>query len=108
MPTPAQLGAAHEVLEPVFAATLAVTINAQETILKPGTLTAAMTINATNGASLQLGATLKIVLVSDATIRIVTFGTGFGPSGTLTTVASKEAVRLFHFSGTQWIDGIEA
>jgi len=108
MPTPAQLGAKHDVQEPAFAATLAVTVDAQETILKPGLLTGNMTINATNSVGLKLGATLKCVFVSDSTIRVITFGTGFGPSGTLSTVASKEAVRLFHFSGTQWIDGIEA
>jgi len=107
MPTPAQKGAVHDVQEPAFAATLTLVYRAKETIVKPGLLTGAMTINA-SFVGLQIGDLVRYMFLSDASIRIVTFGTGHKPSGTLSTVASKKAERTFYFDGTDLLEDIEA
>jgi hypothetical protein len=63
------------------------------------TLTGAMTINATVTDMLQ---TSEVIFVfdTDGTQRIVTFGTNFLSSGTLTIPASKGAVVRAVFDGT--------
>lgn len=43
---------------------------------------------------------LTIIILSDASIRTITFGTGFKPSATLVTVASKTYVLEFVSDGT--------
>ena len=96
-----------EVQQPAYAATLTPTFSASHTIYNPGTLTGALTINATV-TDLVAGDVVECIFLSDASIRVVTFGTGFGPSGTLSTVASKRAYRRFVFDGTKLLDGIEA
>jgi hypothetical protein len=86
-----------EVLRPVFAATLAVTIRSNKTILDPGTLTGAMTINLTIDSEVPIGSELIVQTTSNAT-EVTTFGTGF-TAPTLTGVAGKTFQTLFIYDG---------
>jgi hypothetical protein len=62
-------------------------------------LTGAMTINATFPGLLQFQR-VNFFFSTDGTQRIVTFGTGFVSSGTVTIGASKDAVVSGIFDGT--------
>ncbi len=61
-------------------------------------LTGAMTINA-NVSKLQQFQRIAFYFSTDGTQRIVTFGTGFVSSGTLTVPANKDAVVEALFDG---------
>jgi hypothetical protein len=75
----------------VFAATSAwVARAAQQQHVCYASLTGAMTINATLTAMLQFSEVI-FYFANDGTERIVTFGTGFLSSGTVTIPASKGA-----------------
>ncbi len=64
-------------------------------------LTGAMTINAaTTIANLTQGDEVLFILEADATQRVVTFGTGFVSSGTVTVTAAKGATVRGIFDGT--------
>ncbi len=63
------------------------------------TLTGAMTINATMPGLLQFQKVF-FHFCPDGTGRVVTFGTGFVSSGTLTTVASKDSTVMAVYDGT--------
>lgn len=63
------------------------------------TLTGAMTINATLTNLVQFDR-VCFHFCPDGTGRVVTFGTGFVSSGTLTTVASKDSTVWAIFDGT--------
>ncbi len=63
------------------------------------TLTGAMTINATMTGLLQFQKVF-FHFCPDGTGRVVTFGTGFVSSGTLTTVASKDSTVMTIYDGT--------
>lgn len=65
-------------------------------------LTGAMTINATLTA-LQQFAEVVFHFGTDGTQRIVTFGTGFKSSGTVTIPASKGAVVRAIYNGTDLV-----
>jgi hypothetical protein len=41
---------------------------------------------------------------ADATIRVVTFSTGFQSAGTASVAASKFGTVVFKFNGTAWIE----
>jgi hypothetical protein len=86
-----------QVLRPVFAATLAVTIRSNKTILDPATLTGAMTINLTIDSEVPIGAELIVQTTTTGT-EVTTFGTGF-TSPTLTGVAGKTFQGLFVYDG---------
>lgn len=88
-----------DVQSPAYAATLAVTITDQLTILSPATLTGALTVNLTIATGVRTGARLLCVLLSDTTARTTTFGTGF-TSGTLAGVISKTKTIEFVYDGT--------
>jgi hypothetical protein len=62
-------------------------------------LTGAMTINATVTDMLQFSEVV-FYFATDGTQRIVTFGTGFISSGTVTIAASKNAIVKGYFDGT--------
>lgn len=90
----------------VYAATIALSVS-QEENLRRIALTGAATINisvATNAntGSPFVGDTIKFILLTDATQRIVTFGTGTVSAGTVTIPASKGAYVDFMFNGTAW------
>lgn len=84
---------------PAYAATLAVTIKNQGTILIPGTMTGAMTINLTINADINAGARLSIQLTSDGTARTVTFGTGFTAVALAGTISKTNKIE-FEYDGT--------
>lgn len=63
-------------------------------------ITGAMTINATVSGLLQFQR-VCFHFFSDASIRVITFGTGFASSGTLSTVASRDATVWAVYDGTQ-------
>lgn len=86
--------------QPAYAATLAVTITSNVTILDPAILTGNMTINLTIDSEVQRGAILQCQLTTTAT-EVTTFGTGFS-SPTLTGVAGKTKVMTFMYDGTSF------
>jgi hypothetical protein len=93
-----------EVQSPAFAATLAVTIKQMLTILKPGTLTGAVTLNLTIDSQVTTGAKLVVKVTADGTNRVLTFGTGFDAASTAITVtASTCFCRTFIFDGTAFV-----
>lgn len=93
---------ASDVQTPAYAATITLTTTVRSTVLLPATLTGALTINAVVTSAVA-GDTLYMSFVSDSTGRVVTFGTNFKSSGTLTLVASKWAGATAVFNGTFWV-----
>ena len=91
---------AAEVLQPAYAATLAVTVTDLFTILDPGTLTGNMTINLTLATGIRAGAKLFVELTATAT-EVTTFGTGF-TAPTVTGAAGKTKCQLFVYDGTNF------
>jgi len=84
----------------VFAATSALVLRAaKEQHVCYAQLTGAMTINATL-TNLKQFDIVFLHFSTDGTQRIVTFGTGFISSGTLTIAASKDATAWGIFDGT--------
>lgn len=93
---------------PTYAASIAIATSpyAAKTLVAI-TLAGALTLTIGVGTSTtppMVGDTVEFLILSDASIRIVTFSTGFGPAGTLTTVASKSVTASFMFNGTAWIE----
>lgn len=85
---------------PDYAATSALVFEGvSENRVKYAQLTGAMTINGTV-SDLELWDKVVIMFETDATQRIVTFGTNFLASGTLTIPASKTATVVGYFDGT--------
>lgn len=85
-----------------YAATSAPVLVANENnplVVSYAQLTGAMTINA-NVSKLKQFQHITFLFSTDASQRIVTFGTGFVSSGTLTIAASKDAVAQGIFDGT--------
>lgn len=94
----------HELQTPDFAATLAVAVKQMITIVKPGTLTGAVTINLTIDGQLTRGAKLHLKLTADGTNRVVTLGTGFdAAAAAITVTASATFFRTFVFDGTAFM-----
>jgi hypothetical protein len=96
----------HDTQEPVYGATLAVTVKQMNTFLKPGVLTGAPTINLTLDSQLSKGAKLHLVLTADANVggRVVTLGTGFDAAAAdITVSASTTFFRTYTFDGTAFI-----
>ena len=62
-------------------------------------LTGALTINFTL-TNLTMFDEVILMFSSDGTGRVITFGTGSNSAGTLTMIASKDAVVVFVFDGT--------
>lgn len=95
--------------QPAFNANIAIKTkqNSYLTIVQPAQLTGAVTmsINTDSGAddvAPFVGDEVEFLLQSDATSRIVTFGTGFAPNGTLTVTTGKYGYIKFKFNGTVW------
>lgn len=102
----------HDYQAPAYAATLAVTVTATKTLVKVGLLTGALTINAvlpTAAADSNepfVGDEVKFLFAADgAGAHIVTFGTGFKSTGTLTVATSKFGTATFTFDGAEWVGG---
>ena len=94
---------------PAYSATIALAIkpHAANTLIQTAALTGVATITANVGTSTTapfIGDTLQLMLVSDGTSRVVTFGTGFLPNGTLSVTTAKYAIINFVFNGTGWLE----
>lgn len=92
---------------PVYAASIAITDQAAKRhIVTPGTLTGALTLNATAVTKHVVGDEFVVVLTADTTARIVTLGTniiGAAPQmegATFTVPISSTAVLSMYFDGT--------
>lgn len=97
----------HVITGVTYAATLAIaaaSLNNGHTIYQPDTLTGALTLNLTAVTSSRIGDRLTVLLLSDGTGRVVTFGTNIATSGTLTLVASKRGSATFMFDGTKFVE----
>lgn len=90
-----------DVQTPTYAATLAISISDNMTILAPTVMTGALTINLTINSGVLAGARLLVVALSDGTARAVTFGTGF-TSPVLAGVISKTKTIEFVYDGTSF------
>ncbi len=93
----------RDLQSPAYAATLAVTTDSGHTLLHPGSLTGAITINLTVTSAVE-GDELKIILDADTSQRIATLGTGFVSAGTLTVAISKQATWTGIFDGTAFVE----
>jgi hypothetical protein len=86
---------------PAYAATIEVTDQyASRHIVTPAQLTGALTLNATAVTKAIVGDEYVFHFSTDGTQRIVTFGTNFLSSGTITIPASKTATARGFFNGT--------
>lgn len=91
---------------PAYAASIAISTkpNAARTLVQI-TLAGALTLTIGVGSATtppMVGDEVIFLIKSDASIRVVTFSTGFQPAGTLSTVASKTVSASFIFDGTGW------
>lgn len=86
-----------------YASTKAVATTHAETIMQFASLTGAITINATV-TDCYKGDKLYCQFATDGTARVVTFGTNFVTSSTLTIPASSWAESVFLFNGAKWVE----
>jgi hypothetical protein len=99
---------AADLQQPTYAATLAVTITNNVTIIDPTILTGNLTINLTIDSEVGYGALILCELTATGT-EVTTFGTGF-TSPTLTGVAGKTKCMMFMYDGTSfkpWAPGYQ-
>lgn len=102
----------YEVQKPVYAASIVTTVKQANTVVLVGQLTGALSLTVNvgtagpvaDGVAPFAGDTLQYIFSSDASIRVITFSTGFAGAGTLSTVASKKAAIDFIFDGTAWVE----
>ncbi len=86
---------------PAYAASIEVTDQyARSHVVTPAQLTGALTLNATNVTKAIVGDEYVFHFSTDGTQRIVTFGTNFLSSGTVTIPANKTATARGFFNGT--------
>lgn len=93
---------------PTYASTIAVVVKpyAKHTLLVLS-LTGALTTTINVGTSTTapfVGDTLRVLATSDGTSRVITFSTGYLPTGTLSVTTAKYAVIDFVFNGTGWLE----
>lgn len=91
-----------DVQTPAYGTPLAVTINDMMTMLTPGTMTGALTINLTITDRCRKGAILIIRSTSDGTARTITHGTGFTAVPLAGTI-SKTNQSLYIYDGTTFV-----
>lgn len=90
-----------------YAATTALKIkaNAAKTLISFAALTGAMTVTANVGDAGDppyVGDEIDILFAPCVSTEVVTFGTGFQPTGTLSLTAAKYGTATFKFNGTAW------
>lgn len=93
----------YKELTPAYSATVTVTPNASYTYVKPAALTGELTVNATETNAKKYDE-ITFIFTCDTSIRIVTFGTNFVSSGTLTLVASKQGTARFVYDGSNYVE----
>jgi hypothetical protein len=87
---------------PAYAAAIEVTDQAaKEHLFKPAQLTGALTVDATAVTKHKTGDRFVFMFETDGTQRVVTFGTNFLSSGTVTIPANKTATAVGWFDGTK-------
>lgn len=97
----------HVISAVAFASTLAIaaaSLNHDNVVYAPVALTGALTLNITAVTSSKIGDRLTVLLLSDSTGRVVTFGTNIATVGTLTLIASKRGSCSFTFDGTKYVE----
>lgn len=92
---------------PAYAASIAIATKPQcsNTLVAITLVGGALTLTIGVGTATTapfVGDRIEFLIKSDASIRIVTFSTGFQPANTLSTVASKTVSATFVFDGTGW------
>ena len=92
---------------PAYASSIAIAtdVNATNTLVQVAQLTGALTMTIGVGTSTTapyIGDEVRLMFSADGTNRVVTLGTGFVSSGTLTVTASKFASVSAIFNGTAW------
>lgn len=94
---------------PTYGATKGVQPNAYETIIKMGKLTGAQT-DTVSVLSSHVGDKLIYIFESDTASagHVVTFGTNFVPSATLTVDSAQKATCSFIFDGVKFIETARA
>lgn len=100
-------GRLYDYQNPAYSASIAITtkVGAAVTLVQIGPITGNLSLTIGVGSATldpQVGDEVKFLIKSDASIRTVTFSTGFQPSATLVTVASKTVSATFMFDGTGW------
>ena len=99
---------AYDFQQPAFASTIALVLKKDNTLVQPAQLTGVVTFTANVGTGTAdrippfVGQRVRFLLQSDGTSRVVTFGTGFAPNGTLSVTTAKFATIGFIFNGTVW------
>lgn len=96
----------YDAQSPAYAATLAVTTNAGDTIIKVGTLTGNLSVTGGTGSSGNppfIGDTMRFLFHADGTDRTVSFSTGFAGSTSVVVSASSYAYSEYRFNGTNWV-----
>ena len=93
----------HDIKEPAYSATLSINANASKTYVTVGALTGALTLNAVVTNS-QKYDELFVNFTASGANRVVTFGTNFASSGTLTVVSAKYGSAHFVYNGTAWLE----
>jgi hypothetical protein len=86
-----------------YAASIAVTTTADNTVVRVAELTGALTLTC-GTTNPEIGNTVTYLFSVDGTNRVVTFGTGHQPSATLALTADKYGSATFMFNGTTWIE----
>lgn len=87
---------------PAYAAAIEITDqSAKEHLIKPATLTGALTVDATAVTKHKVGDRFVFMFATDGTQRIVTFGTNILSSGTVTIPANKTATAVGWFDGAK-------
>ena len=95
------LGAAG-VQTPAYAATVAVAIDSNKSIVTIGQLTGACTLNITPHAEQKAGDELIVKTSADGTNRVITWGTSMSGNA-YTNTASKSVIHNFVFDGTNFV-----
>lgn len=94
-----------QILNPSYSANIALSPDAEETLVDFEQLTGATTITSDVDLPFAMDK-MKMVFAADGTNRVVTFGTGFTSAGTITCLASKNATAEFIFSSHSqtWVE----
>ena len=93
---------ALETITSASGATISLVSLHPRTIVKQA-VAAAMTINI-DVTNAEAGDELTVYLANDGTQRVVTFGTGFNSSGTVTGTVDKTIVVRFQFDGSKYVE----
>ena len=98
----------NQFLTPAYAAAITVNPYTSFTLVQPGLLTGALTVNLGVGSASTapyVGDVVECLFISDATGRTVTLGTGIlATAATIVIPASKTANVSFMFNGASWCE----